>query len=274
MNRLILVFGLALLISFLPSQSAVAHIGHGSFLMQNLAQMTLSPSLMFSGIGIALVAGAGHALSPGHGKTMVAAYLVGSRGTPGQAVVLGLVTTVTHTISVFALGILALLLSQYILPEQLYPFLSLLSGLMVCSVGFWLLDRYLNPTPEHHHHTHNDSAHHHHTHNDRHHSGNSQVTLQSLLTLGIAGGLVPCPSALVLLLSAIALHQTAYGLILVCAFSVGLAIVLVTIGLVIIYAHQWLKGFSWVQPFQQYTPIISAIAVIIVGSVLMACAVI
>ncbi|MDM9583839.1 sulfite exporter TauE/SafE family protein [Nostoc sp. GT001] len=271
MNRPMLILGLALLVSFLPSQSAVAHIGHGSFLMQNLAQMTLSPSLMFSGIGIALVAGAGHALSPGHGKTMVAAYLVGSRGTPGQAVVLGLVTTLTHTISVFALGILALLLSQYILPEQLYPFLSLLSGLMVCSVGFWLLDRYFNPAPEHHH-THNDSEHHH-THNDRHHSAN-QVTLQSLLTLGIAGGLVPCPSALVLLLSAIALHQTAYGLILVCAFSVGLAVVLVTIGLVIIYAHQWLKRFSWVQPLQQYTPIISAIAVIIVGSVLMACAVI
>lgn len=264
MNKLIAVFGLALLVSFLPSQSAVAHIGHGSFLMQKLAQMTLSPSLMFSGIGIALIAGAGHALSPGHGKTMVAAYLVGSRGTPGQAVVLGLVTTLTHTISVFALGILALLLSQYILPEQLYPFLSLLSGLMVCSVGFWLLDRYLNPAPNHHHHTHND----------RHDSANSQVTLQSLLTLGIAGGLVPCPSALVLLLSAIALHQTVYGLILVCAFSVGLAIVLVTIGLVIIYAHQWLKRFSWVQPLQQYTPIISAITVIVVGSVLMACAVI
>ncbi|WP_234710945.1 DUF6640 family protein [Nostoc punctiforme] len=123
--------------------------------------------------------------------------------------------------------------------------------------------------------------HHHHTHNDHHHSANSQVTLQSLLTLGIAGGLVPCPSALVLLLSAIALHQTVYGLLLVCAFSVGLAVVLITIGLVIIYAHQWLKGFSWVQPLQQYTPIISAMptagyayVVIIVGSVLMACAVI
>lgn len=73
---------------------------------------------------------------------------------------------------------------------------------------------------------------------------------------------------------AIALHQTVYGLLLVCAFSVGLAVVLVTIGLVIIYAHQWLKRFSWVQPLQQYTPIISAIAVIIGGSILMVCAVI
>ncbi|ARV63198.1 high frequency lysogenization protein HflD [Nostocales cyanobacterium HT-58-2] len=235
---------------------------------QNLARMTLSPILMLSGIGIAMLAGAGHALSPGHGKTMVAAYLVGSRGTPEQAVVLGLVTTLTHTISVFVLGILAFFLSQYILPDKLYPILSLLSGLMVCGVGFWLLDRHLNTPPKHHHHTHNHSPH------DTHHPSTSQITLQSLLTLGIAGGLVPCPSALVLLLSAIALHQTAYGLLLVCSFSFGLAVVLVSLGLVVIYAHNWLKRFSWVQPLQQYTPIISAIAVIAVGSVLMVCAVI
>ncbi|MBW4501515.1 MAG: sulfite exporter TauE/SafE family protein [Scytonema hyalinum WJT4-NPBG1] len=272
--RLILIASFALLITFLPSQPALAHIGHGSFLTQNLARMTLSPTLMLSGIGIALIAGAGHALSPGHGKTMVAAYLVGSRGTPQQAVVLGLVTTLTHTISVFALGIIALFLSQYILPEQLYPFLSFFSGLMVCGVGFWLLERHLNPAPKHHHHAH----HHHHTHHDSpnhiHYPSDSQITLQSLLTLGIAGGLVPCPSALVLLLSAIALHQTVYGLLLVCAFSFGLAVVLVSVGLLVIYAQHWLKRFSWVQPLQQYTPKISAIAVILVGSVLMACAVI
>lgn len=266
--RLISIASLALLITFLPSQPVLAHIGHGSFLTQNLARMTLSPTLMLSGIGVALIAGAGHALSPGHGKTMVAAYLVGSRGTPQQAVVLGLVTTLTHTSSVFALGIVALFLSQYIFPGKLYSILSFLSGLMVCSVGFWLLDRHLSPAPKHHHHTHHDSP------NHIHYPSDSQITLQSLLTLGIAGGLVPCPSALVLLLSAIALHQTVYGLLLVCAFSFGLAVVLVSVGLAVIYAQHWLKRFSWVQPLQQYTPKISAIAVIVVGSVLMACAVI
>ncbi|MBD1997584.1 sulfite exporter TauE/SafE family protein [Leptolyngbya sp. FACHB-541] len=229
--------------------------------------MSLSPPLMLSGMGIALLAGAGHALSPGHGKTMVAAYLVGSRGTPQQAILLGLVTTLTHTISVFALGILALLLSRYVLPERLYPFLSLLSGLMVCGVGFWLLDRFLNPIPDHHHT-------HHHSIDHTHHSYDSQVTLQSLLALGIAGGIIPCPSALVLLLSAIALHQTAYGLLLVCAFSSGLAVVLVSIGLIVLYAHQWLKQISFVRPLQFYTPLISAIAVIAVGATLIACAVI
>lgn len=258
--KLISFASFVLLLTFLPGQP-VAHIGHGNFLTQNLARITLSPTLMLSGIGIALIAGAGHALSPGHGKTMVAAYLVGSRGTPQEAILLGLVTTLTHTISVFALGILALLLSKYMLPEQLYPFLSLLSGLMVCGVGFWLLDRYLSPAPKHHHHIHNNPS-------------DPRVTLQSLLTLGIAGGLAPCPSALVLLLSAIALHQTAYGLLLVCAFSFGLAVVLVSIGLVVIYAHHWLKRFSWAQPFQHYLPILSALTVIAVGSLLMACAVI
>ena len=157
----------------LPSQLTLAHIGHSNFLTQNLARMSLSPPLMLGGMGLALMAGAGHALSPGHGKTMVAAYLIGSRGTPQHAILLGLVTTLTHTISVFALGLLALLLARYVLPERLYPFLSLLSGLMVCGVGFWLLDRFLNPVPKHHH-SHN------HTLNYMHHPVYPQVTLSLL----------------------------------------------------------------------------------------------
>jgi nickel/cobalt transporter (NicO) family protein len=250
---------------FPESQPVLAHVGHGHFLTQNLAQSSLSLTFMLGRMGIAVMAGAGHALSPGHGKTMVAAYLVGSRGTPQHAVLLGLITTLTHTISVFTLGILALFLSRYILPEQLYPVLSLISGLMVCGVGFWLLDRFLH-----------SAARQDHTHsvNHIHRHSSTEITLRSLVLLGIAGGLVPCPSALVLLLSAIALHQTAYGLSLVCAFSFGLAIVLISIGWVTLYADHWLKQVSWVQPFQPYIPIISSVGVIIVGTTLMICAVI
>lgn len=258
MSKPILIVLLVGLIGLLPAQPAFAHPGHGTFLMQNLAQMSLSPTLMLVGLGIALVTGAGHALAPGHGKTMVAAYLVGSQGTPHHAIVLGLVTTLTHTIAVFALGILVLLLSQYVLPEQLYPLLSLLSGMIVCGVGFWLLDTQLNDSKQHHDH--------HHTHHN--HSSRSEVSLQSLLTLGIAGGIVPCPSALVLLLSAIALHHTVYGLILVVAFSFGLATVLIAIGLAVVYAHQHFRHLPSLQPLWQYAPIVSAIAVIITGSVL------
>ena len=261
-----MITSIALPMVLLLSHLVLAHIGHGSFLTQNLAQMSLSPTFMLGGMGIALITGAGHALSPGHGKTMVAAYLVGSRGTPQHAVLLGLVTTVTHTMSVFALGIIALLLSRYILPEQLYPFLSLVSGLLVCGVGFWLLDRFLHPSSR--------SAHTHYSDGHTHQHSLPQITLRSLVSLGIAGGLIPCPSALVVLLSAIALHQTVYGLLLVCAFSVGLAIVLIGIGFIVIYSHHWLKRISWVQPLQPYVPIISAIGVIAVGSTLIVCAVI
>ena len=83
--------------------------------------------------------GALHALSPGHGKAMVAAYLVGTRGTPRDAVALGGIVTVTHTIGVFALGLVTLALSAYVLPEQLYPWLNLASGLLVVVVGVAVL---------------------------------------------------------------------------------------------------------------------------------------
>src|SRR5213075_2878376 len=83
--------------------------------------------------------GALHALSPGHGKTMVAAYLVGTRGTTRHAVALGAATTITHTAGVFALGLVTLALSQYVLPEDLYPWLNLASGLLVLGVGLAVL---------------------------------------------------------------------------------------------------------------------------------------
>ena len=95
--------------------------------------------------------GAVHALSPGHGKTMVAAYLVGTRGTARHAVLLGATVTVTHTIGVFALGFVALALSQYVLPEQLYPWLNLLSGALVVIVGVSVLRGRLRKRHHHHH---------------------------------------------------------------------------------------------------------------------------
>jgi nickel/cobalt exporter len=267
-TRIVILAGLVV---FVPIQPAIAHPGHSTFLMQNLAQMTLSPTLMLSGMGIALAAGAGHALAPGHGKTMVAAYLVGSRGTPQQAILLGLITTLTHTVSVFALGILVLLFSEHVLPEQVYPLLSLVSGLTICGIGFWLLDKYVSDSTEPHHHHDLHYVHHHH-HADC--PSRSQVTLPSLLALGAAGGLVPCPSALVLLLSAIALHQTAYGLVLVSAFSFGLAVVLIAIGLTVVYAHKRLSNLPSIKPLQRFAPVVSASAIIIAGSVVTVCAVI
>ena len=158
--------------------------------------------------------GALHALSPGHGKAMVAAYLVGTRGKPRHAVALGATVTVTHTIGVFMLGFVALALSQYVLPEDLYPWLNLVSGALVVAIGAGVLRSRLRRKG----HSHDHANHHHHGHHHDH-----TVAKRSLIGLGAAAGLIPCPSALVVLLGAIAQHQIGLGLLLIVAFSLGLA---------------------------------------------------
>jgi nickel/cobalt transporter (NicO) family protein len=186
-----------------------------------------------------------HALSPGHGKAMVAAYLVGTRGTARHAVALGLTVTVTHTIGVFALGLVTLSLSQYVLPEQLYPWLNLASGLLIVLVGVGVLRARLARArrAEHHGHDHpHDHAHphdhghpHDHAHPHEHHPP-ERITARGLVAMGASAGLIPCPSALVVLLGAVAQHQVALGLVLIVAFSAGLAATLVALGLVVVTA--------------------------------------
>jgi len=180
--------------------------------------------------------GALHALSPGHGKAMVAAYLVGTKGKPRHAVALGATVTVAHTIGVFMLGFVTLALSQYILPEDLYPWLNLISGALVVAIGAGVLRSRLRWRRGHHHGQHShDHAHHHH----HHHSGDQDtVTKRSLIGLGAAAGLIPCPSALVVLLGAIAQHEIGLGLLLIVAFSLGLAGTLTGLGLAVVYARK------------------------------------
>ncbi|MBA3922630.1 MAG: sulfite exporter TauE/SafE family protein [Nostocaceae cyanobacterium] len=256
--------------TWLVEKPALAHPGHGGVSLQTLAEQSLTPTLTLTGLGIAFLFGAGHALTPGHGKTMVAAYLVGSRGTAQHAVLLGFVTTLTHTFAVYTLGLLALFASQYVLPEQLYPLLSLLSGMTVCGVGVWLLEERLgklsNDHKLHSHHHDHIEAHH-------HHIPKESVTLQSLIALGVAGGIVPCPSALVLLLSAIALHREGYGILLLSAFSFGLASVLVAIGLAFVYARRWSDRLPFAGLLLPYLSVGSAIVIILTGTLLAAYAV-
>jgi len=233
----------------------------------------LTPAIALLGLLVAVMLGALHAFSPGHGKTVVGAYLVGSRGTAKHAAFLGLTVTITHTLGVFALGLVTLFASQYIVPERLFPILSFVSGAIVLAIGFSLFVRRLrialNPsTDDHTHEAHTyDNAHLSHTHDEAHeythkhdgmtplvhsHGGSehshlppgtdgSPITWRSLLALGISGGLLPCPSALVVLLSAIALHRVGYGMFLVVAFSIGLAATLTSIGLAFVYAGRWMK---------------------------------
>lgn len=221
-----------------------------------MATKQLDTGMVLIAFAVAVGLGAFHSLEPGHGKTLVAAYLVGSRGTMKHAFLLGLIVTAAHTAGVYLLGGVTLYASQYIVPERLYPWLGVVSGVLIAGLGTVLLvRRYLGKDgfSSHHHHRHADHSHglhrHHHHHHDHghthnHHDFNRQVSLRELLTLGISGGIVPCPAALVVLLSAVSMQRIGFGLLLIVAFSVGLAAVLITIGLLMVSARQFMSRFQ------------------------------
>jgi len=258
--------------------------------LQDLSLPTLLIALLIS-----VVWGAMHAMTPGHGKTLVGAYLVGSRGTPTHALFLGLATTITHTAGVFALGLVTLFASRFIVPERLFPWLSVVSGLLVAAIGLNLflsrlktakpfgmtLARHDHPYPvdDHTHpHDHDHPHDHEHTHqhgHDHDHSGHSHlppgmdgspVTWRSLLALGVSGGLLPCPSALVVLLSAIALGRIGFGLVLVLAFSLGLAGTLTAIGLLLVYTGRVLERLPAQSRWLRLLPAASALFITLAGA--------
>ncbi|MYK40967.1 MAG: hypothetical protein F4049_12200 [Gemmatimonadetes bacterium] len=333
----------------LPVGTVAAEDGETDALSDMLRSEELSLGLIVGALALALFLGAAHGLEPGHGKTIVAAYLVGARGTVGNALFLGGVVALTHTSSVILLGLVALFASQYILPEQIFPWLGTASGLLIMGLGTWLLvshlrgrgfghshahgeylhehaheeehlhehvhshahgeylhghtheeehlhehvhshahgehhrehsheEEYLHEHVhshfhgEHHHeHSHEEEHHGHHDHpHGEHHHGHSheipnKVTLGSLLTLGISGGIVPCTGALVILLLAVALHRIAFGLLLLVTFSVGLAAVLIAIGVLIVKARPLVERFSGDGRWIQRLPIASAVVIIAVG---------
>lgn len=204
----------------------------------------------------AFVLGAFHALSPGHGKAMVAAYLVGSRGKIIDAIHLGVVVTMTHVFSVIVLGVAALVLSHYTLSENIYPWLGVVSGLLIFGTGYYILARTALKGGVHHRHHHDD---HHHDHSVAPHS------FKEILSLGIAGGLVPCPSAIVILLFGVAMNKIAIGLLLIFSFSLGLAAVLILIGVLTITASHRLEKFGEAAGWIRKLPIATAGIIMILG---------
>jgi ABC-type nickel/cobalt efflux system permease component RcnA len=278
--------------------------------------------------------GAVHALSPGHGKAMVAAYLVGTRGTPRQAVALGAIVTATHTVGVFTVGAVTLALSAYVLPETLYPWLNLVSGLLVVGIGVAVLRANLRRhrarrrvgaagADDHdhghhhhglfgHHHDHGDGGDHGHSHGGRghdhghshdgrrhdhghshdgrrhdhghdavkaggpgaghhhHHPAPGRPGRRGLLAMGAAAGLIPCPSALVVLLGAIAQGQVALGMLLIVAFSAGLAATLTALGLAVVLATRVVRRLRVPSGLVTALPAASAVLILVVGCVLTA----
>jgi nickel/cobalt exporter len=212
--------------------------------------------VIVASLGAALFWGMAHALSPGHGKAIVTAYLVGQRGTPRHAALLGLVVTATHTVGVFALGAVTLLLSRFIVPDQLYPWLNLVSGVLVVFIGASVLRARLRHRRAH------ARGHHHHHHHDH------DLSRRSIVAVGVSGGLLPCPSALVVLLAAISLHRVAFGMLLVVAFSIGLALTITVIGLAAVLARGAFRRFSFDGRVVSLLPTASALVIVAVGLVM------
>jgi nickel/cobalt exporter len=291
-----------LLLVYLPFAFLQSAAPPTDALTRLLHQQQITPWMIVAAIGIAFVLGAAHALTPGHGKTIVAAYLVGSRGTLKHAAFLGAMVTFTHTVSVFLLGLATLFLFQYVVPQKVTQVLGAISGLSIVVIGGWMLYKRLRGTGhahahthDHHHHDHShqhphehshDHSHEHgheHTHEHAHSHGHShshshgegghthmpeEVSWSGLVALGASGGLVPCESALVLLLTAIALRRVGLGLLLLVSFSLGLALVLMAIGILVIYAKNLLPSSSGGNPFFRWMPVASAAVVMLLGVVM------
>lgn len=264
-----------------------------------------SPVFYLSAFGLSLILGALHAMSPGHGKTVVAAYLVGASGRYYHAVALGSIVTLTHTGSVFALGIATLAASSYFMPTNVFPLLEIISGLLILILGIslltprirdWLRKRRLDQeisaprttTP-----TENDPSQkrvlinqpiteigpdHSHIPEERGYipvpRGPSEgsplqgITWRSLLTLGISGGLVPCPDAIAILLIAVTINRISFGLSLIVAFSLGLAVILILIGLLIVQGRRLFERLRWFDRAAFVMPIVSALIVLGLGAAL------
>ncbi len=255
--------------SFVGQQpSAPGSVVRGDFLSRMMQKRNLGWRLMLLCVAAAFGLGCIHALSPGHGKTIVAAYLVGSRGTLKHAGLLGLVVTFTHTFTVFLLGIGVLFFQQYVVPEKIIPVLGGISGMSIVAVGLSLLYRrahaLLVGDREHSHgsgvvHTHGGSTH--------THTIEGEITPGNLIALGVGGGLVPCPSALILMLSAIAIGRPGFGLVLLIGFSAGLAMVLMGIGMMALYARHLLPDSQAASrhPAFRLIPVFSSVVVIVLG---------
>ncbi|HZJ51643.1 MAG TPA: hypothetical protein VFF07_12575 [Actinomycetota bacterium] len=279
----------------------------------SLVARDLSVGFVLLALVAALGAGALHALGPGHGKTIMAAYLVGGEGRARHAVAVGVAVSLMHTVSVIGLGLITLWASNLFPPETVLPWLSLLSGVVVLGLGLWLVytrGRALisypqppartlveepaalepayalagapSPATGHSHpvahssHDHEHSAHSHshsaHSHGHSHHDhappeGVALFSFRGLVAVGLSGGLLPSPSALVVLLGAVALGRTVFGLVLVAAFSIGLAAALTAVGLLVLKARDAARSRLGARA-GAWLPFASAALIVVVGLVL------
>jgi nickel/cobalt exporter len=197
-----------------------------------VGERSLSPGFAVAALLLAVGLGAAHAVAPGHGKTVMAAYLVGLRGSLRQAATIGATVTLTHTAGVLILG-LVLSTSRAVASERVYPWLGLGGGLLLAAVGLGLLVRARSGHRHAHGHDHPHRHGHDHDHDHDHGVAGRPLGRRGLVALGLAGGLVPSPSAVVVLLGGIALGQAWFGVALVVAYGLGMAATLTGVGLLL-----------------------------------------
>ncbi|MBD5634904.1 MAG: hypothetical protein IAI49_10535 [Candidatus Eremiobacteraeota bacterium] len=250
---------------------------------------------------VAIALGALHALEPGHGKTLLAISLVGARATVKQAAILASSLTIAHTIGVLALGVAINLFKGYFVPETIYPWITLVSGIAIAVIGARAVQKQIlqrQPLahvhahghaathPHEHEHVHGGHAHSHgahthaagdehgHQHDDLEHArahaipGNAPLTFGGTIWAAMSGGVAPCPAALVVLLAAVALNQVAYGIFVIVAFSFGLAATLTGLGIAVVRGATWLQERPQFERFVTYGPLVSATFISLIGAVM------
>ncbi|MDP9151627.1 MAG: sulfite exporter TauE/SafE family protein [Myxococcota bacterium] len=243
-----------------PSVSPVLVDPRLAHLSRAMSRASGSWAFSLVALALAVALGAAHALSPGHGKTLAGAYLVGRRARARQAVLFGTTVTVAHTIVVFAVGGLAVTIERTIGSGRLLRGLEVVSALTVLALGATQLSRgWRAVTSGRGSHLHSPAR-----------AADDEPSIRSIVALGSSSGLTPCPSALAILLTAIAIHRYGFGLVLVLAFSMGVAMTLTATGLLVITARRMLDGVPRAQPFLEWLPVLSSFCVLLVGVLLCA----
>jgi ABC-type nickel/cobalt efflux system permease component RcnA len=224
----------------------------------------VGPWVLAGMLAVALLFGAAHALAPGHGKTVMAAYLVGTGGRVRDALLVGTIVSAMHTGSVLVLGLVLFHVSRSTSLDRIYPALTFAGGVIVVGIGVWLLRSRLAALRRHNH----DHPGHDHPHSHALPVGVSPISRRGLVVLAGSGGIVPSPSAVIVLVSAFALGRVALGVALIAAFSVGLAATLTAVGLALVLARGALerRHDRWLARL----PAAGATALIVAGAVVAA----
>jgi len=239
----------------LPTEEAPAGVPGADGFVGLVARGDISAAVVATSFLLSIAFGALHAMGPGHGKALMAAFLVGTRTTSRDAVAMGAAVAAMHTASVVALGLVVISAERLFPPERVYPWLGLLAGSVAVALGARMLVvrvAALRRRSGHH-------AEHEHQHRP--------LSRRGMLALATAGGILPSPTALVVLLASAALHRVAFGLVLIAGFSLGLAGSLIGVGLAATRARELAARRSWTQA-TRVAPVLSAAAIVAIGSLL------